>query len=63
MSGILIFNSVNQQLSQCVRFPIINDDLVEDPEDFSVFLEEQQPFVEIVDPSSSRVVIISDDGK
>ncbi len=47
----------------CVDIPIVDDNLSEGTEDFTVDLEPSNPDVQEEDPSTATVIIIDDESK
>lgn len=45
----------------CLQIPIVDDDLVENPEDFPVMLSSPDPDVVIMIPTASSVIILDND--
>lgn len=45
----------------CLEIPILDDDLVENPEDFPVLISTPDPDVIIMVPSASEVIILDND--
>ena len=52
----LVFDNANDV--QCIRIQIVDDDVIERPETFIVSLTENDPNVDLVEPTTSTLTII-----
>lgn len=59
LAEILFFNDTTNRV--CIEIPIIDDDIVENPEDFMVLISTTDPGVNISSPLASSVIILDND--